>query len=65
MEWPPTCPRCASKYAEIHGVVFATGSTAGVPCDNDWHKGPGYDPSKLNLSDTDRAFLMETHIRCY
>lgn len=65
MDWPSTCPVCASKHANIHGMVYRLGASAGDRCDHDWHKGPGYDPSNLNLTDADRAFLIESHIRTY
>ncbi len=63
MERPTTCPQCASRFEDIHGLIYALGMAVGKPCEHEWHRGPGYDPSELHLTDEDRAFLMRQRIR--
>lgn len=64
MERPPICMVCLSKYPDIHGMVYAPGATLGVPCDDDWHRGVGYDPNKWKLTAFDEEFLAEQRISC-
>lgn len=64
-EWPKVCPCCLSKNADIHGIIYADGFAVGVRCSHDWHKGPGYRPETLNLTDDDRVFLRQNRIRAY
>lgn len=61
-EWPIVCPKCLQKHENIHGMVYADGSAVGERCDHPWHKGPGYRPEELHLSDDDRAFLSRMNI---
>jgi len=65
MDWPKVCPTCLSKYADIRGMVYPAGGATGDRCEHEWHKGEGYDPSVLNLTDDDRAFLMREHIKWF
>jgi len=60
---PLTCPRCLSRFIDIHGMVYAAGSSVGVRCEHDWHQGPDYNPNELKLTDDDRAFLTRGKIR--
>jgi hypothetical protein len=56
------CPCCASRYEDIRGLLYSPGQTVGVQCCDDWHKGPGFDRSKLNLSDYDIMLLRALRI---
>jgi hypothetical protein len=60
---PVTCPRCASRFRNIRGVIFAAGSTDSSICENGWHLGPDYDPDTLNLTDEDRVLLYRMGVR--
>lgn len=62
MERSPICPRCLSKHADIHGMVYAVGVILGLQCEDVWHRGAEYNPNKWVLSEFDREFLAEQHI---
>ena len=62
MDTPELCPRCLSKYEEIHGMIYVFGSVIGTRCDHDWHYGAGYEPSKIVLTDSDREFLRDLKV---
>ena len=57
------CPKCLSRFRDIHGMVYPSGSHEGTPCENDWHKGPDYDPSILVLTVADKALLKLARIK--
>ena len=59
MERSPICPGCLSKYLEIHGLVYGVGSCVGTRCEDDWHKGVGYNPDRWELTAFDEEFLAE------
>jgi hypothetical protein len=63
--WPKVCPGCLSKHEDIRGMIYADGTAVGARCENAWHKGPGYVPETLNLTDDDRVFLRQNRIRSY
>lgn len=65
IEWPKVCPHCLSKHADIHAMIYSPGAAVGQKCDHAWHKGPGYQPEVLNLTDDDRVFLKQYNIRAY
>lgn len=63
MERPSVCPSCLSRFADIHGMTYPDGKfTVGTACTDTWHKGPGYDPAKLNLTPEDIVFLAGQNI---
>ena len=62
MERLPICPGCLSKWPDIKGLVYSAGATVGTQCADEWHRGVGYDPNKLDLTDADREFLAGQHI---
>lgn len=64
MDRPAICPRCNSHYHDIHGVVYAVGSSGvGSKCDDDWHKGITYHPEVLDLTAEDRKLLSGMKIK--
>lgn len=63
MTRPLLCPKCLSKHADIHGMVYQSGSAVGTRCEDDWHRGPDYNPNELKLTDDDRAFLKRGHVK--
>lgn len=63
MAWPSVCPTCLSRHEDIHGMIYLAGAAAGIRCEDDWHKGSGYDPEELNLTDADRAWLKRAQIK--
>lgn len=57
MERPDHCPKCFSKFSDIHFLIF------GEQCTDVWHKGPDYDPDRLELTPQDRTFLEALAIK--
>lgn len=62
MDRPALCPGCLSKYEEIHGLIFAAGSTASTQCDHDWHRGVTWNPDRWVLTPFDEEFLSEQKV---
>jgi hypothetical protein len=56
------CPSCGSPYPDIHMMCYPDFSALGTRCENDWHRGPSYDPSVIRWTAEDRALLKEHHI---
>ena len=62
MAYPSTCPQCCSRYEDIRGLLYTPGATVGTQCLDDWHKGSGFDRSKLDLTEEDRVFLTKMKV---
>ena len=62
MEHSPICPKCLSRFVEIHGLIYHQGSPVGERCEDAFHRGPGYDPDRWILSAQDEEFLAEQKI---
>lgn len=59
MERSPICPNCLSKFSDIRGMLYRDGKPIGERCEDDWHRGAGYDPNRWELSSSDIAWLSE------
>jgi len=57
------CPGCASRYEDIRGLLYSPGATVGTQCLNDWHRGSGFDRSKLVLTAEDRVLLAGMKVK--
>ena len=62
MERSPICPNCLSKFCDIKGLLYVSGSPVGVQCTDNWHLGPEYNPDRWELSAGDEEFLAEQHV---
>jgi hypothetical protein len=62
MERSPICPNCLSKFNDIRGCIYVDGKVTGRRCEDDWHRGIGYDPNKWDLSEFDTEFLSEQKV---
>jgi hypothetical protein len=63
MDYPDICPKCLSKYPDIHGMIYGVGQYIGRQCEDDWHRGQNYNPNELVLTADDRTFLTGNRIR--
>jgi len=64
MDRPAICPRCASKYPDLRGVIYPNGNANdNFQCDDPWHRGVAYDPNILSLTAEDVTFLHEMCIK--
>jgi len=60
---PSLCPHCLSKHFSVRGIVYTVGSYIGNQCEDAWHKGAGYDPNVLTLTDADRSLLTKALVK--
>ena len=63
MAFPTLCPKCMSRYPDIRGMIYPVGSYIGDQCQDAWHKGAGYDPNVLTLTDADRSLLTKALVK--
>jgi hypothetical protein len=62
LDHPAQCPQCSSLYPDIHMMHYPGYDVIGVRCEHDWHRGPSYNPTDLQLTLEDKAWLKENHI---
>lgn len=43
-------------------MIYADKSHVGRKCDDEWHRGPGYHPEVLHLTEDDKVFLAKQNI---
>jgi hypothetical protein len=44
-------------------MIYPVGSFIGDQCQDDWHRGPNYDPNVLTLTDADRSLLTKALVK--